>query len=132
MHILSAEFLDVLNGLRDYEQEGIKRHVESPIPIINLHPALPGTFDGAHAIERAFEAYGRGEITKTGVMVHKVVKEVDHGTPILVQEVEILPEDDLTALEERIHRTEHILLLEAIKQVLSSSPLSTQAELVPS
>jgi len=120
MHVLSPEFLDVFKGLRDYELEGIKRRVEPPIPIINLHPALPEAFDGAHAIERAFEAYKRGEITKTGVTVHEVVKEVDRGAPILVREVEILPKDDISTLEERIHRTEHVLLIEAINKVLSS------------
>jgi len=129
MHVLSAEFLDVFNGLRDYEHDGIKRRVETPIPIINLHPALPGAFDGANAIERAFEAYKRGEITNTGVMVHHVVKEVDRGSPILVREVEILPEDTLATLEERIHRTEHNLLVEGIVKVLFSSSSSTTPEL---
>src|SRR5919108_1062034 len=51
--------------------------------VINLHPALPNTFPGTHAIERAFEAYQRGEITHTGVMVHLVPDEgVDNGPVI--------------------------------------------------
>ncbi len=28
-----------------------------PNRVINLHPALPGTFPGTHAIERAYEAF---------------------------------------------------------------------------
>src|SRR5690606_38640168 len=40
MHILSPSFLD-----------------RFPKKVINLHPALPGQFDGIHAIERAYEAY---------------------------------------------------------------------------
>ena len=47
MHILSEAFLDLMG----------------PVPVINLHPALPGAFDGANAIERAYEAWKRGEIT---------------------------------------------------------------------
>src|SRR5512141_2441629 len=57
-----------------------------PDRVINLHPALPGTFPGTHAIERAFEAYQRGEIDHTGVMVHLVPDEgVDNG-PVLATE----------------------------------------------
>jgi formyltetrahydrofolate-dependent phosphoribosylglycinamide formyltransferase len=48
--------------------------------VINLHPALPGTFAGTHAIERAFEAFQAGQISSGGVMVHYVLDEgVDNG-----------------------------------------------------
>ena len=54
-----------------------------PDRVLNIHPALPGMFPGTHAIERAFEAYQRGEIEHTGVMVHLVPDEgVDNG-PVL-------------------------------------------------
>jgi formyltetrahydrofolate-dependent phosphoribosylglycinamide formyltransferase len=43
-----------------------------PGRIINLHPALPGEFPGAHGIEDAFAAWRRGEITRSGCMVHHV------------------------------------------------------------
>ncbi|KAF9997236.1 hypothetical protein BGZ65_007182 [Modicella reniformis] len=102
MHIVSSAFLDRF----------------PTIPLINLHPALPGQFDGARAIERAFEAYQRGEIKHTGVMVHRVIREVDGGEPLLVQEVEIKPEDDLAALKERIHSVEHVLIVKATALVL--------------
>ncbi len=40
-------------------------------------------FPGTHAIERAYAAYQRGEINRTGVMVHLVPDEgVDNG-PVL-------------------------------------------------
>lgn len=79
--------------------------------VINLHPALPGTFPGTHAIQRAFEAYQRGEIAHTGVMVHLVPDEgVDNG-PLLAQEVvPIEPGDTLETLEDRVHAVEHRLL----------------------
>jgi len=87
-----------------------------PNRVINLHPALPGTFPGTHAIERAYEAHQRGEIDRTGVMVHLVPDEgVDVG-PVLAQaEVPIRPGDTLDALEARIHQTEHRLLVETLK-----------------
>src|SRR5258708_26775589 len=46
-----------------------------PNQVVNLHPALPGAFPGTHAIERALEAFRRGEIRHTGVMVHLVPDE---------------------------------------------------------
>ncbi|WVN85864.1 uncharacterized protein L203_101016 [Cryptococcus depauperatus CBS 7841] len=89
-----------------------------PIPIINLHPALPGAFDGAHAIERALEAFKKGEVKGTGVMVHKVVAEVDRGEPLLVRNVEIKPDDTLEELETRIHSVEHEIIVDGARIVI--------------
>ena len=132
MHILSDAFLDVLSGVaqpppapalpppepaslptqtepipsevRKSEMDTQAPHTQTfPIPCINLHPALPGAFDGADAIGRAYAAFGRGEIQKTGVMVHRVVREVDRGEPLVVREVEMREGESLEALEGRIH-----------------------------
>lgn len=99
MRILSSAFLD-----------------KFPNRVVNLHPALPDTFPGTRAIERAFEAYQRGEISHTGVMVHLVPDEgVDSG-PVLAQEiVPIEKEDTLEILETRIHQVEHKLLVNTLK-----------------
>lgn len=101
MHILSRGFLDAL-----------------PDVVINLHPALPGEFDGAHAIERAFEAYRKGEIARTGVMVHRVIPEVDRGEVVLKREIPILETDTVETLEERIHSVEHAIIVEGAVQRL--------------
>ncbi|KAF4581337.1 phosphatidylinositol kinase- protein kinase tor1 [Pleurotus pulmonarius] len=90
------------------------------IPVINIHPALPGAFDGMHAIDRAYEAFQKGEITKSGVMVHRVVKEVDRGEPILVREVDMQTGESKDAFEERIHRAEWEVIVEATRTVLDS------------
>lgn len=126
MHVLSAEFLDVFSGLRPYEPN-TGAIVSHPIPIINLHPALPGAFDGSRAIERALEAFQKGEVKNTGVMVHQVIKEVDRGEPVLVREVEILPHDDLVALEERIHNVEHAIIVEAVMKILIQAERGEQS-----
>jgi phosphoribosylglycinamide formyltransferase-1 len=91
-----------------------------PNRIINLHPALPGLFPGTHAIQRAFEAYQRGEIEHTGVMVHLVPDEgVDNG-PVLASEiVPIHPSDTLESLEARVHQTEHRLLVNALQKIIT-------------
>lgn len=90
-----------------------------PNKVINLHPALPDTFPGTHAIERAFEAYQRGEIDRTGVMVHLVPDEgVDNGPVLATEIVSIDKEDTLETLEARVHQTEHVLLVNTLKKIL--------------
>jgi len=94
-----------------------------PNRVINLHPALPGTFPGTNAIERAYEAYQRGEIQHTGVMVHLVPDEgVDNG-PVLATEIVLINKDDtLETLETRVHQTEHRLLVNTLKTIVISNP----------
>ena len=102
MRILSAPFLDRFPGR-----------------VINLHPALPGKFPGTHAIERAYEAFRRGEIEQTGVMIHLVPDEgVDSGPTLAQVCVSIYPEDSLENLESRIHQAEHELLVNTLRRVL--------------
>lgn len=79
--------------------------------VINLHPALPGEFPGTHAIERAFEAFGQGRCSRTGIMVHRVVPEVDAGPVLGTTEISIAADDTLDSLEERVHAAEHALLV---------------------
>jgi phosphoribosylglycinamide formyltransferase-1 len=92
-----------------------------PNRVINLHPALPNTFPGAHAIERAYEAYQRGEIERTGVMVHLVPDEgVDNGPVLATEIVPIHKDDSLEALETRVHLIEHMLLVKTLKELLTT------------
>lgn len=105
MHVLSPAFIDRFPGR-----------------LINLHPALPGTFTGTHAIERAYAAYQRGEIEHSGVMVHHVVAEVDAGPVIDSAIVPILPGELLDDFEARMHEHERLALVRAIKRVLSQLP----------
>ncbi len=96
-----------------------------PNRIVNLHPALPGTFPGAHGIADAFDAYQRGEIDHTGVMVHLVPDEAVDAGPVVAQEVvPILPDDTLESLETRIHAVEHRLLVSALRNLAKVSELS--------
>ncbi|MCB0046054.1 MAG: phosphoribosylglycinamide formyltransferase [Caldilineaceae bacterium] len=102
MHILSRDFLD-----------------EFEYRVVNLHPALPGKFPGAHAIQDAFAAFQRGEIKETGVMVHLVPDErVDVGPVIASRSVPIYPRDTLEGLTNRIHGVEHQVLVYAIQRLI--------------
>ena len=126
-----------------------------PIPIINLHPALPGQFPGAHAIRDAWQAFqipddstfitsstqtikevlstlaleggdprsreekeealpNKRRITKTGLMVHRVIPLLDAGEPVVVREVEMREGEKLEELEQRIHEVEHEAIVEAV------------------
>ena len=96
-----------------------------PDRVINLHPALPGMFSGTHAIERAFEAYQRGEIQYTGAMVHLVPDEgVDNGPVLGQQEIHFQPGESLEQFEARVHEIEHRLLINTLKSVLEISERS--------
>jgi phosphoribosylglycinamide formyltransferase-1 len=105
MHVLSSAFLE-----------------RFPNRVMNLHPALPGAFPGTEAIQRAFEAYQRGEIQHTGVMVHLVPDEGVDAGPVLAQEqVPIEPQDTLEILEARLHAVEHRLLVEVIIELTTEA-----------
>ena len=102
MRLLTSAFLD-----------------QFPNRVINLHPALPGTFPGTHAIERAFTAWQQGEIDRTGIMVHLVPDEgVDNGPVLATQEIFFQPEEILEEFAMRVHEAEHELLIDTIKQVV--------------
>lgn len=100
MRILSPWFVNQLRG-----------------KILNIHPALLPSFPGTNAIERAWKAG-----TKiTGVTVHLVDEEVDHG-PVLEQEpVRIDPEETLESLERKIHNVEHRLYSRVLREIASGN-----------
>lgn len=93
-----------------------------PNRVINLHPALPGAFPGMHAIERAYAAWKRGEIDRSGVMVHLVPDEgVDAGPVLGVEEIFFHPGETLETFEARVHEVEHRLLVDTLKTILERS-----------
>lgn len=109
MRILSASFLSLF-----------------PNRVINLHPALPEMFPGTHAIERAFDAYHRGKLKHTGVMVHLVPDEgVDNGPVLAQQEIYFEPTETLEQFEARVHEVEHNLLVNTLKNILVEIRRST-------
>jgi formyltetrahydrofolate-dependent phosphoribosylglycinamide formyltransferase len=107
----------VLAGWMHIFSDAFLRHFS--YRIVNLHPALPGQFPGAHAIEEAWAAFQRDEIKKTGVMAHLVPDEqVDSGPVIASEDVPIYPTDTLETLTQRIHQTEHALLVHALRRLI--------------
>jgi len=68
------------------------------------------------AIERAFEKFKAERLTRTGIMAHYVIDEVDRGTPIVVKEIEWRGEE-LEGLKEIMHLHEHELIVKATTKV---------------
>ncbi|HAX17295.1 MAG TPA: phosphoribosylglycinamide formyltransferase [Actinobacteria bacterium] len=73
--------------------------------IINIHPSLLPSFKGMHGIRDAFE-YG---VKVTGATVHFVDSELDNGPVIIQRAVEIEENETIKTLEEKIHKTEHLI-----------------------
>lgn len=106
MHILSPAFLDPL--------------AESGVPALNLHPALPGCFPGVDAIGRAYKAFQDGSVTKTGIMVHYVIAEIDAGQPLVIKELDIDKGETLEQLENRMHQLEWQAIVEAVQLAIEN------------
>ena len=82
--------------------------------ILNVHPALLPSFPGEHGVA---DALGWG-VKVTGVTVHLVDEEMDHG-PIVAQEaLAVGPDDTWETVEPRIHEIEHRLLPRAVQALM--------------
>ena len=85
-----------------------------PDRMLNIHPALLPAFPGAHGIADAYE-WG---VKVTGVTVHLVDEEMDHG-PIVAQEiVTVSPDEGIEELEARIHKVEHRIYPAAVRAMV--------------
>ena len=117
MHILAPTFLDPLSS--------------ASVPVINLHPALPGKYDGIDAIGRAYADFSQGKLEndETGVMIHYVISEVDAGQPILVEKVKIEKGESLEELTERIHGVEHRAIVQGTEMAIDMLDRGNREEL---
>jgi len=85
-------------------------------PAINIHPALIPAFCGkgyyGDRVHKAVLEYG---VKITGVTVHFVDDQYDHGPIILQEAIRVRPDDAVDSLRSRVQRVEHRLYPEAIK-----------------
>ena len=99
-----------------------------PGRVVNLHPALPGELPGTDAIARAWDQSRARRAHGTGVMVHLVPDEgVDDGPVLGTADVPIHPDDTLDTLTERVHATEHRLLVDVLADLCSTRSVAIQA-----
>jgi formyltetrahydrofolate-dependent phosphoribosylglycinamide formyltransferase len=104
MRILSMSFLGWFPGM-----------------VVNLHPALPGELPGIDAVARAWGEHRLGRRQHSGVMVHLVPDAgVDAGPVLSTAVVAIEPTDTLDTFTQRVHDTEHRLLVDTLAALCTS------------
>lgn len=82
--------------------------------IINIHPALLPSFKGVNGVK---DALGYG-VKITGPTVHFVTDKVDSGPIIAQAAVKVRDDDTEETLRERIHKEEHKIYPNAIKNFI--------------
>ncbi len=85
---------------------------------INTHPALLPSFPGMHGPRDALAA----GVKVTGATVFLVDAGVDTGKILLQGAVDVLPDDDVDSLHERIKVVERRLLIQAVAEWKESTP----------
>ena len=85
--------------------------------VVNLHPALPGAFPGAHAIDDAWAAHETDGLDHTGVMV-SCSRRGCRRRAAASQRVPITADDTRETLEARLHEVEHELFVATIADYL--------------
>jgi len=109
--IVCAGFLSILAGNIIEEYAG---------KMINLHPALLPKFGGQGMYgEHVHQAVLKAGETESGCTVHLVDAGTDTGAILLQRKVPVLNSDTPESLAERIHREEHIAIVEAVKMMVN-------------
>ena len=101
-HILTSNFINSFNK-----------------PLYNLHPALPNDIIGWNSIKKAYEEFKQNKRTKSGIMFHELVEEVDRGKVIYSLEVPILHDDTFESFDTRMRKLEKTVMLNGMLKVLS-------------
>jgi phosphoribosylglycinamide formyltransferase-1 len=118
-----AEALVLAGFMRILGPEAMERF---PHRILNIHPSLLPAFPGVNAVSQAL-SHG---VTLTGVTVHFVDEQVDHGPIIAQRAVPVLPGDDEESLHARIQKVEHELYPRVIAAFLRGEVLVEQGKVV--
>ena len=86
--------------------------------ILNIHPALLPKFGGAGMFGKlVHEAVLKAGESVTGVTVHVVDDQYDHGPIVRQAQVPVLPTDTADSLAERVLTHEHRVYVETLQQI---------------
>jgi len=108
--VVCAGFLSILAG------EIIETYAGR---MINLHPALLPKFGGRGMYgEHVHRAVLKAGETESGCTVHLVDAGTDTGSILLQRKVPVLSGDTPESLAERIHKEEHIAIVDAVKMMV--------------
>ena len=98
----------VLAGFMRILTPAFVQHYEGRL--LNIHPSLLPRHKGMHTHRRALEA---GD-SEHGCSVHFVTAELDGGPVVAQAVVPVLPHDNETLLNERVHKSEHQIYPEVL------------------
>ena len=86
--------------------------------MINIHPALLPRFGGRGMYgERVHRAVLEAGVTETGVTIHVVDAEYDHGPILARRRVQVRSGDTVETLARRVLEQEHTFLVETIGRI---------------
>lgn len=90
--------------------------------IVNIHPSLLPAYGGRGMygmnVHRAVLAAGE---RRSGITIHLVDEQYDHGAVVAQYECEVLPGDTPESLAQRIHALEHLHYPPAIERLISET-----------
>ncbi|MGQ0849225.1 MAG: phosphoribosylglycinamide formyltransferase [Actinomycetota bacterium] len=109
--VYGAEALVLAGFMRVLGPEAIARF---PNRIVNIHPSLLPAFPGLGAVGQAL----RHGVKVTGVTIHFVDVEVDHGPIIAQRAVPVLDNDTVESLHARIQWEEHDLYPRVVRALV--------------
>lgn len=94
-----------------------------PRHIINIHPALLPKYGGkgmyGHFVHEAVIDAGEKE---SGITIHYVDEQYDHGATIFQATSPVLPTDSPESLAEKIHLLEHLHFAPVIEKLITAVP----------
>jgi phosphoribosylglycinamide formyltransferase-1 len=118
-----ADLMVLAGFMRILAPEAVSRF---PHRILNIHPSLLPAFPGANAVAQALD-HG---VKVTGVTIHLVDEEVDHGPIVAQRAVPILPDDDVAALHARIQVQEHDLYPRVVRAFVAGEVTVVDGEAI--
>lgn len=88
--------------------------------ILNVHPALLPKFGGRGFYgRRVHDAVVAAQESKTGVTIHLVDEEYDHGPVVAQMEIPVAPTDDGADVERNVTAAEPQFFVETLKRIAS-------------
>ncbi|CUT04799.1 phosphoribosylglycinamide formyltransferase-1 [Candidatus Chrysopegis kryptomonas] len=109
----NVELIVLAGYMKKIPSEIIK---EYPNKILNIHPALLPAFGGQGMYGlNVHKAVIESGVKITGVTVHIVDEEYDHGPIVMQRAVEVRDDDTPETLAERVLKVEHEIYPQAIK-----------------
>jgi phosphoribosylglycinamide formyltransferase-1 len=86
--------------------------------ILNIHPALLPRFGGQGMYgRRVHEAVAASGDAKSGVTVHVVDGDYDHGPPVAMLDVPLAPGDDAAAIEAKVTAAEPAFFVDVLRRL---------------